>query len=534
MPSRLLAASLIALMLQLLSSPACSQRLDWKLEDFQPLTELPWDETGTKPLRVVLTRIFRESDIQIRYPVLASYLRKIPMGQLSEAFDLCVTLEGTQTPGMLVDFFIRIWAERDPAACWIRVQSILKLVGIEHGWMNYDSWEGRDTITVRDAEALQTSPFWLEHGNWLLSFPFGVEASSLTVDEKARMYRAFADLWISEFKSWPATELNIEFEAGNVGGGYHHKADALLAMFLALPDSVRLNAGAATSPDARASIELGLRRWLKFEPAAAKEILARRKSLFPLVVDGSNGVQPSPPPIEWLMIWRQVDRPAMVDWADSLDPNDPLTTSVRGMLLSSVDEHHRSRWINQATEQDDLRTSLESLLYHWGSWDPGAASEFALKSKNFALLTEATEGAAYGPFIGAWNTCHPGLGFVRDFELHSFCKEFPEHVRDEWGVTIMEQWGDVDVGEAAQYGLRYMLNCNYTPRENLLKLFLGDDRFSSDSDMIDRTFCALRAWAVLKPRAMKRWIATLRDPEMEKALTWLLENPWGGKLNPKD
>jgi hypothetical protein len=45
--------------------------------------------------------------------------------------------------------------------------------------------------------------------------------------------------------------------------------------------------------------------------------------------------------------------------------------------------------------------------------------------------------------------------------------------------------------------------------------------------MIDRTFCALRVWAVVKPDEMKKWIATLDDAEMRKALTWLLEHPWG-------
>jgi hypothetical protein len=77
-----------------------------------------------------------------------------------------------------------------------------------------------------------------------------------------------------------------------------------------------------------------------------------------------------------------------------------------------------------------------------------------------------------------------------------------------------------------------MLRTDYAPRENLIKLFSGDDKFASDGDMIDRTFCSLRVWAVVKPREMKAWIGTLQDAEMRKALTWLLQHPWG--TGPKE
>ncbi len=65
------------------------------------------------------------------------------------------------------------------------------------------------------------------------------------------------------------------------------------------------------------------------------------------------------------------------------------------------------------------------------------------------------------------------------------------------------QWGNIDVGVAARYGLHMMLKTGYTPRDNLIKLFFGDSTFASDSDMIGRTFCALRMWAALQPEAMK-------------------------------
>jgi len=78
---------------------ANAERNHLKPTDFEPLTELPWKTPGdTSDLRGVLEKIFREPDQAIRYPVLAEYLRAIPVKDLGRAFDTCVLLEGTQVP----------------------------------------------------------------------------------------------------------------------------------------------------------------------------------------------------------------------------------------------------------------------------------------------------------------------------------------------------------------------------------------------------------------------------------------------------
>jgi hypothetical protein len=93
--------------------------------------------------------------------------------------------------------------------------------------------------------------------------------------------------------------------------------------------------------------------------------------------------------------------------------------------------------------------------------------------------------------------------------------------------SLMEQWDSMDVAGAAQFGYAYLLRTNYAPREGLIEFFSGKDIYGGEDGMIDRTFCALRVWAVVRPDEMKKWIATIKDAEMRKALTWLLENPWG-------
>jgi hypothetical protein len=506
-------------------APMPTKRLNWKLEDFQPLTELPWDDAESKPLTEVLTVIFREPDPQIRYPVLATYLRQIPVGRFGDAFDQCIIMEGRQTPDGFMEFLLRIWAERDPVTCWERTQGLFQVIGIEYGWLNYDSWKRRDRITVRDAKAIQASPIWMENEGDLLGFPFGVQASSRPKEEKVKMLRAFADAWFSAFHSWPGYELNDAYEPqSDYGSYYHHTAVELLKAFAARPESVRERNPDGRGPDYRASVEVGLRRWLKSEPQAALEILKKRNELIAPVHDEWGNLQPSGPSTEWLMIWRQVDLAAMTQWVESLGAGKSVRE--RSMLMSWVDEPTRTRWLKEAKK--DSESTFELLIGSWASWNPQPAMEAALATRQREIVLHAVNDAVYGPFSSVWNTCHPGIGFIRDFDMYARIKSFIGDLRDsDWGTAIMEQWGDIDVGEAARYGLDFMLESGYAPREELIKLFSGDDEFSSDADMVDRTFCCLRVWAVTKPEEMRAWLANMKDEEMRTALTWLLENPWG-------
>jgi hypothetical protein len=84
----------------------------------------------------------------------------------------------------------------------------------------------------------------------------------------------------------------------------------------------------------------------------------------------------------------------------------------------------------------------------------------------------------------------------------------------------MEQWDSMDVAGAARFGFAYLRRTNYAPREGLIQFFSGKDIYGGEDGMIDRTFCALRAWAVVRPDEMKKWIATIEDAAMRTALTW--------------
>src|SRR4029079_10626197 len=127
---------------------------------FEPLTTLPWKKPDAT-IDSVLDAIFRQANQSIHDIVLSEYLRTIPVDGIGKAFERCIDLEGTQTPDRLVDLILPVWAKRDPKTCWKRTRELFRVVGIEDGWLTYDSWKTRPRITVQDLNAIQKSSFWL-------------------------------------------------------------------------------------------------------------------------------------------------------------------------------------------------------------------------------------------------------------------------------------------------------------------------------------------------------------------------------------
>ncbi len=508
----------ISLLFTLLALPACllqAQRNNLKPYDFEPLTSLPWEDEGKDmPLRKVLEKIFLEPDSAIRYPVLEAYLRFLPVEDLNKAFDICIALEGTQTPDNLVSLFLPIWAERDPDACWQKTQDLFRLVGIEDGWLTYDSWAKRPKITVQDLNAIRASRYWLGSAS-LAGFGDGVDHSELSEQKRTAMLRAFADKFIDTFHTWPGGGAERSYEK-------YSASEALLKAFREMPGEH------APSPPFQQVLEVQARRRLKAHPEDAFKIIA------------GGGAQPPPqapsalswPSDEFMLLWSRQGQPAMLDWVKSKPSNDEAAVRAKGILMSRVDAATCSQWIAEAKASKD-GDDLEILLSSWARWDPAAALAEAIKTKKASTIQEVAETGAYGFGKGwggsatAWNSCHHGMGVIRDFDLSKLPEKVRKELIQEWGITIMEEWGDIDVGEAARYGLDFMLRNDYAPRENLARFFGGEDVYPDSGDMIDRTFCALRVWAVIKPEEMEFWINSVEDPDIRKGLTWLLHNPWG-------
>ncbi len=504
-----------------LTVSAKAQRTTLKPSDFEPLTSLPWKWPGAT-LDSVLDAIFREPNVSIRYPVLAEYLRTMPVVDLSKAFDVCVTLECKQSPDSLIDLFLPIWAERDPQPCWKRTRDLFRLVGIEEGWLGYDSWKESERIAVHDRDAIAASPFWIRHRDVLTGFGSGVGESSLPKKERVRLMKEFVDVWFRAFGSWPGH--------GTYGSEYSSDFQRVVVTAFDSPaDLFRSSQFPDGNVDRAAAFEVVLRRWLETEPAAAQEIVKKsgEKEWRPLYYQSEKRI--AGPSTELLMIWARVDQEGIIRWADSLDVRkDELAGVAKGLLMSRVATEKRNRWLSDAKSAVPEENRVEKLLSHWAGWDPKPALDAAVATDDADTINSVAFRGTYGPFDNQpWNSSRFGIGVVKNFDVTSLPDEIRKAVVSEWGITIMEQWGDIDIGEAARYGVDFLLRADYAPRDRLTRFFSGHDEYPDEGGMIDRTFCALRVWAVVKPKEMKAWIATIKEADMRKALTWLLDHPWG-------
>ncbi len=504
----------------LLKSEAAAQRNQLRPADFEPLTELPW-EAGSASREAVLDRIFREPNGAIRYPVLAEYLRIIPTKELVTAFDECIAREGTQTPDDLVEFFLEIWASRDPVACWERTKKLFRVVGIEEGWLGYDSWGKRVPIEVVDLKALRASPFWLQRRS-LLSFPLGVDASEAPEEVRLRILKEFADLWFSTFKTWPGYQRPHGLWWHQSFRGYTGERREMMDAFRRSAQDARPFLRQAYHYDPRA-VEVALRRVISAGIASPEEVLQMAAA----VEWGHQNLRANPPVVpseELLMIWAKLNLPGLVKWADSVD--EPVQLRARGFLMSRVEPAIRDRWLAavRAAEPDENWDAAGWLLERWAQWDPAPAAEAALARSDSNTIIDVFIAASDGPWP-IRNAQHGNLDFIKNFDPARLPERAYEDKFMNWEM-IVETWGDINIGEAARYGFDFLVRTGYAPREDLIQFFSGIDGFTDDA-MVDRTFCCLRVWAVVRPKEMAEWITSLKDVEMQNALWWLLANPWG-------
>jgi hypothetical protein len=490
------------------------QRVEIKPLDFKPLTSLPWLEQGQVTVEEVLKKVFLETNADIRYPLLVEYFKILPVEQLSEAFELSLALEGAQQPEDLVSLLLPEWAQRDPTTAWDRTQKMLRLKG--PNWLDLDRW-GRPKIEIVDRAALAASPFWLEYG--LETFPEGIDRSNLPLTERRAILTEFAARYIEINGHWPHPRPLRRWSGVSA-------SSELIKVFAEDDLDFRTRAEIHAERGEPEKFEIVLRRWLVRTPADAPLIMKVARNVrwgrhASGVVPIGNGLSD-----EWLLLWSTLDRKGSELWGESLEPDaDKTGIRIKGLLLGLVAEETRQAWLAQARSKGvEEGGEFHELVTEWARWDPTNALAAAVAAGNADLIEKTLFAAADGWAVK--NACHHGLGVIQEFNFTRLRRELRDSVILE-NLIVIEQLGAIDVGEAARYGLRSLLATGYPPREDLVKLFAGDDAYSSDSDMIDRTFCALRAWAVVRPEEMKAWIAKQDREDMRKALTWLLENPWG-------
>jgi hypothetical protein len=501
-----------------------AQRLDWKPSDFAPLMEVPWEKDNA-PMKDVLQAVFREPDREIRDLVLEAYLDEIPIDRFDDAFKTCLAFEGSQCPEEVVNLVLRSWGSRDAAKAWEKGKSLFKVIVPGGDVLSLDSWS-RPRLDAVNLDSLRKSNIWLTYIDGLGE---GLEEADVPQPLKNGLLKEFANLTIDHLGRLPHPNWDAISPARS-----HQHTQMIKALRLQPEEGrelVRDGKGRGYGP---AEIKIGLIKWLTAKPQDALKILEAAKGIKYDAVGDQPARDLSMPTTSFLIQWAKLDLPGMVRWAEPQEiakyPSE-AGYEARGLLMSRVDEATRMRWLRKAKETKDSDDQLAALFEAWSGWDPERAIKAAFETRNGYIIEEATDGAVYG-LLGTSNGCHHGMGVLFNYDLEAMAAKLTPEQREEafntFGIRIMERWIGVDVGEAAQFGFHFLMMpslAKWFPRDELTKLFSGDDAFSSDASMIDRTFCALRFWAFWKPDEMRRWIATVDDAEMRKALTWLLEHP---------
>jgi hypothetical protein len=504
---------------------AASSWAEWsaiKPAEFEPLTSVPWDDKeATRD--TILAAIFREPNLGIRYRMLAEYLRQIPASQIGKTFELCVPLESTENPNDLVELFIPIWVERDPVTCWPWVKKLFGVV-MGGGALDYDSWTHR--ITVQDVKGIRASSFWIER-EALLGFPVAFDRSALAKEEKVQIMKEFAGMWLTAFGSWPQSPQPAKHAGNYFGPPYPNEGGSLVKM-LRLPLSPEIMQHINSSdPTAGLQFEIVFRRMLRANPASAADLMKKARAKWP-PRENPGGELFAGPSHELLLLWAKSDLPGMIRWVDSLKISEvDLAARAKGLLMSLVDAATRERWLAKAKAAAREEHHEVALFESWAQWDLEAALLAVANAGDPESARGLANNGAYSPWSGQpWNASRHAFRVLTNFDFSKLPPSVEKLVLDDC-YSLMEQWDSMDVAGAARFGFAHLLRTNYAPRARLIEFFSGKDIYGGEDGMIDRTFCALRVWAVLRPDEMRKWIATVSDPRMRKALTWLLENPWG-------
>ncbi len=502
--------------------------------DFAPLTAIPWEQGGDSGEKIAMPQVLRalygEPNLGIRYRLLEEYLRFIPLSEMEAAFNLCVPLEGTEKPDHLVAFLIAIWADREPKGCWRWVQKLFAVAGLESDALDLDSWTHE--VEVHDLEGVRASSFWIDRSA-LKGFPLIIDRSNLlTSNEKVEILKEFSGRWFAAFAEWPG------FAPGEHVKGYATRSDpkgnaSLLDEFrrrlLVTKSEIESDLSALRTGNEQYGTEVVMRRIVVANPLFAPELvkIARRR----------NARVPSD---EFLLLWARKDVGGMSRWVETLLPKtvpweerdlesyEKLEIRAKGVLLSLVEEGTRERWFNPPGDSSDeeKQEHVRALLASWARWDLQRAIEWAGRKTITKAAMELVNRAVYDWSNSDFRRSRYAFQVLSSFDFSKLPPAVDKAVLGD-AYSFMEQWDSIDVASAAKFGLAYLLRTNYAPRKGLIAFFSGKDIYGGEDGMIDRTFCAMRLWAVVRPGEMKEWIKTVDDAELRKALLWLAEHPFG-------
>ncbi len=490
--------------------------------------------TPVQQLRAVL----HEPNAKLREYLFYGFVQTLSPEDFPYVYQAFLAANRHQRPSE-IGHLLGFWIQRDPKSALRTVRPLFDIVAPTR---YRDTWDG-SLVAPRDLERFAKSRFWPD-GRTFSGIGDHIMRSTLPDAEKLNLLDEIAALYDSSIN--PLDDLLLgspELLLSSVKGPPSHvTADFLLANHLddyQLAVEIGAARGSALTPlldeavkeGHVAALIVGLRQMIADDASSGPDAIEtvvrfaaegqrrvqefyQEDSLFHMWLPDAVEEQAEMALEEAVHKWTASDPNSAWSWILENRADDLLGAAGRGMI-AHLDPAERAELFDLALRQgEDAPHEISSLAAAWALQEPRLALESALELGGEIAFSQAAEEAF------ADGTPEQTQAIAEVLESMSV-------LPDEGNTAmILEGWGDSDVGRAARYGVRWLLATDEFPREHLLKTWSGQD-VPVDSTVDDRTFGCLRCWAVCQPDEMQAWIETQTDPEVRRALQWMLDHPDG-------
>jgi len=366
-----------------------------------------------------------------------------------------------------------------------------------------------------DREALATMPFWVEHRD-LNAFLNGLRKAELSGDQRFKWAEIYYKHWWmiltpedfkAEMGSDSPGEAIKDFMSGNVDADpvVESVMDWKEIEMIAKRDEMIFSSSLQVGSTLHYAVwKLAIREWVSDYPHLAA----------PSVEAGILDFED----------WARCDPKAFSDWlagrkVKELFEDDGSETDELSVGFGLMDERMRAAAYQEWSKRRGLEGYDFDLADYWLEQNPEAALEYIIKLDNDYELGEALRGLI--------EDCETPRHVAAARKL---ILEFGDQseVYSEGMLMVMDYYGDIDCGEAARFGVDWLLahREEFRSKEQLIEVWTGlaDPRQES---MDGRTFGCLRKWAATEPKKMESWARTLEDSEVSAALMWMARHPNG-------
>jgi hypothetical protein len=475
--------------------------------------ELPTPGELQKSVTETVRILLEEEHVQARHSLVIEYFANLPTKEIPEAFKALLRFEQEQTP-RLISAILGPWAARDPVAAWEATRLLIDIA--VKGDRFVDSWEQK-IIGPKDRHALKQYPYWIESSD-LLGFYWEFEKARITASERARLRQEFEKAYGERFGSDDFnTPLPFEWTEDAVEVSVEPSRFAqVLEMLTADLDRMPSLISAADQQENHGAFVWGLRRWIREDPSSV-----------PVALDLVSKSEFRDADIIIVKTWAKRDAKAALAWFRKHRPEALL--NYAGMsLIAYLGPEERSLLLRGGYSKKDKDWDNEPLYTAWAEVDPQTALQTALRRRGREFYSICADAA-----LSAQE-----LRRHQRRKLLQVIRSISVPIDEVCAVGIMEELGAYDVVAAAQYGVEWFRQVRASPprdrdpieydKDRLIRVWSGkEDPY--DGCMDDRTYGCLRVWAFFDPDEMRRWVKNQQDPEIRRALLWLVDHPNGAE-----